>query len=95
MLALNEEMPQLKKSVSIRIYTGMRKAELFKLQWGHIKWENGHTHIPQPKSRRANERFTMTSGMKIIYKNQMDVVENSEFPDKELEYIFYTPNGLC
>ena len=25
----------------------------------------------------------------------MDVVENSEFPDKELGYVFYTPNGLC
>ena len=37
----------------------------------------------------------MTSGMKTIYKNQMDVVENSEFLDKELGYIFYTPNGLC
>ena len=57
----------------------MRKVELFKLQWGHIKWENGHIHTPQPKSRRANERLTMTSGMKIILKNQMNVVENSEF----------------
>ena len=37
----------------------------------------------------------MTSGIKIILKNQMNVVENSEFPDKELGYVFYTPNGLC
>ena len=37
----------------------------------------------------------MTSGIKIIFKNQMNVVENSEFPDKELGYVFYTPNGLC
>ena len=33
--------------------------------------------------------------MKTILNNQMDVVENSEFPDKELGYVFYTPNGLC
>ena len=37
----------------------------------------------------------MTSGMKKISKNQINVVENSEFPDKELEYVFYTRNGLC
>lgn len=37
----------------------------------------------------------MNSGMKSIYKNQMDVMENSEFLDKELGYIFYIPNGLC
>ena len=37
----------------------------------------------------------MNSGMKTIYKNQMDVVENSEFLDKELGYIFYTPNEVC
>ena len=36
----------------------------------------------------------MTSGMKRILKNQMNVVENSEFPDKELGYVFYAPNGL-
>ena len=35
-------------------------------------------------SRRAYERLTMTSGMKTIYKNQMEIVENSEFFDKEL-----------
>ena len=95
MLALDEETPQVKNLFLFAIYTGMRKSELFKLQWGHVKWENGHIHIPQPKSRRANEKLTMTSGMKIIPKNQMDVVENSEFPDKELGYVFYTPNGLC
>lgn len=37
----------------------------------------------------------MTSGMKTTFKNQMDVDENSEFPDKELGYVFYTTNGLC
>ena len=37
----------------------------------------------------------MTSGMKTILKNQINVVENSEIPDKELGYVFYTPNGLC
>ncbi len=46
MLALDEESPQEKKSVSIRIYTGMRKSELLKLQWEHIKWENGHIQFP-------------------------------------------------
>ena len=47
------------------------------------------------KIRRANERLTMTSGMKTIYKNQMEVVENSEFFDKELGYVLYILNGLC
>ena len=54
MLALDEECPQVKNLFLFAIYTGMRKSELFKLKWGHIKWENGHIHIPQPKSRRAN-----------------------------------------
>ena len=94
MLALDESS-QVKNLFLFAIYTDMRKSELLKLQWGHIKWENGHIHIPQPKSRRANERLTMTSGMKTILKNQMNLVENSEFPDKELEYVFYTTNGLC
>ncbi len=37
----------------------------------------------------------MTSGMKTIYKNQMEVVENAEFFDKELGYVLYILNGLC
>ena len=37
----------------------------------------------------------MNSGMKTIYKNQMDVVENLEFLVKEQGYVFYKPNGLC
>ena len=95
MLALDEESPQVKNLFLFAIYTGMRKSGLFKLQWRHIKWGNGHIHIPQPKSRRANEGLTMTSGMRLILKNQMNVVENSEFPDKELGYVFYICNGLC
>ena len=46
MLALDEETPQVKNLFLFAIYTGMRKSELFKLEWGHIKWENGHIHIP-------------------------------------------------
>ena len=37
MLALDEESPQLKNLFLFAIHTGMRKSELFKLQWGHIK----------------------------------------------------------
>ena len=57
MLALDEETPQVKNLFLFAIYSGMRKSELFKLQGGHIKWENGYIHIFQSKSRRANERL--------------------------------------
>ena len=88
MLALDEGTPQEKNLFLFAIQTCMRKSELFKLQKGHIKWKNGQIHISQQKSRRPNERLTITSGTKTIPKNQMDVVENSEFLDKELGYIF-------
>ena len=37
MLALDEESPRVKNLFLFAIHTGMRKSELFKLQWGHIK----------------------------------------------------------
>ena len=46
MLALDEECSDVKNLFLFVIYTGMRKSELFKLEWGHIKWENDHIHIP-------------------------------------------------
>ena len=69
MLALDEESLQVKNLFLFAIYTGMKKSELFKFQWGHIKWDNGYIYIYPLKSKRANARLTMTSGVKKIRKN--------------------------
>ena len=50
--ALNDETPQVRNLWMLAIFTGMRKSELFRLKWEHIKWEKGHVEIVQPKSKR-------------------------------------------
>ena len=95
MLALDEESPQVKNLFLFASILACESLKCSSFSGDTSNGKNGHIHIPQPKSRRANERLTMTSGMKTILKNQINVVENSEIPDKELGYVFYTPNGLC
>ena len=93
--ALNEETPQVRNLFLLAIYTGMRKSELFRLKWEHIKWEKGHVEIVQPKSKRANEKLTITSGIRSILEDQLDVSKNSRFPYKDRGDVFYTPKRLC
>ena len=95
MKALYEEIPQVRNLFILAIYTGMRKSELFRFKWEHIKWENAHVEIVPPKSKRANEKITITSGIRSILEDQLEVFKNSQFPDKDLGYVFYTPKGRC
>ncbi len=95
MKALQEETPQVRNLFLLAIYTGMRKSELFRLKWEHIKWAQRQIRIVDPKSGDANENIKLTAGIKKILRDQQDLVEESKFKDKKLGLVFYTPEGLC
>ncbi|OUU23265.1 MAG: hypothetical protein CBB97_13705 [Candidatus Endolissoclinum sp. TMED37] len=92
--ALEEETPQVRNMFLLAIYTGMRKSELFRLKWDHIKWRKGFLRIIDPKSKDANERVLLTYGITNILKDQRELVEKSKFKDKKQGFVFYTPQGL-
>ena len=71
----------------------MRKSELFRFKWEHIKWENAHVEIVPPKSKRANEKITITSGIRSILEDQLEVFKNSQFPDKDWAMSFTHQKG--
>ena len=62
--ALEEETPQVRNMFHLAIYTGMRKSELFRLKWDHIKWRKGFLRVIDPKSKDANERILLTEGIR-------------------------------
>ena len=92
--SLEEEAPHIKNFFLFAIITGMRKSELFNLQWSHVKWSKREILIVKPKSKRANETIVMTKGMKKVLINQKELVDNSNFPDKDSGHVFYTPKGF-
>ena len=53
MKALHEEISQLRNLFILAIYTGMRKSELFRFKWEHIKWENAHVEIVNPQKQKG------------------------------------------
>ena len=73
----------------------MRKSVPFRLKWEHINWENAYFEIVQPKSKRANEKITITSSIKSILEDQLEVFKNSQFPDKDLGYVFSHQKGCA
>ena len=93
--ASNEETPQVKNVFLFAIYTGMRKSELLMLKWSHIKWGRGQVEILQPKSKSANEKITITSGIRSMLENQIEFFRNPKLRTEDLGYVFYTPKGLC
>jgi hypothetical protein len=42
----------------------------------------GHIEIVQRKSKSANGKIAITSGMRAILEDQMEMVRNSQFFDK-------------
>ena len=91
--ALNEETSQVKNIFLFAIYTGMRKSKLSMLNWSQINWAQGQVEKVKLKSKRANEKITITSVFRSILEDQLTVFRNSQFSDKDLGYVFFIPNG--
>ena len=75
MEALHEETPQVRNLFLLAIYTGMRKSELFRLKWEHIKWAARQIRVVDAKSKDANENIKLTAGIKKILRDQQKLVE--------------------
>jgi integrase len=65
------------------LYTGMRRGELFNLQWEHIDFERGFIHIKEPKGG-INQKIPLNRAAKELLINH---------PHSDSPYVFPGRNG--
>jgi integrase len=84
---LSRETPQVQNLFLLALYTGMRKSELFRLQWRDINWKHRHIIIREAKSGDANEKVLITEMVEEVLRKQWEI------RSKKHQFVFYTPKG--
>ena len=69
--------------MKIALYTGMRRGEIFKLQWADIDHHRGFIHIRNPKGGKS-QKIPLSSNVEAVFKG---------IPENESDYIFPARNG--
>jgi len=85
--ALELESPQVRNLFLCALYTGMRKSELFRLQWKDINWHDRYIMIRDAKSDDANEKVWITEAVEVVLKSQQEIRRSHD-------HVFFTPKGL-
>ena len=60
------------------LYTGMRKGEIYRLQWQHVDFERGFILIHAPKGR-IDQRIPINTPARNVLKDQQTRTGNSEW----------------
>lgn len=79
---LKADYPYLVPIVICALQTGMRRAEIFNLQWSQVDLKNGFIELLKTKSGKAR---------KIPISAKLDKVLKELFIKKESEYVFINP----
>lgn len=61
--------------MKLALYTGMRRGELFKLEWRDIDFQRGFIHIRAPKGGKS-QKIPMNSNARAVFE---DMDQNSEY----------------
>ena len=69
--------------MKIALYTGMRRGEIFKLQWADIDFHRGFIHIRNPKGGKS-QKIPLNANVEAVFKL---------IPENKNEYIFPARNG--
>ncbi len=72
------ENRQVANLMLLALYTGMRRGELFRLQWQDIDFERGFIHIREPKGGRA-AKIPMNESARELLKNHPKTKHDSPF----------------
>ncbi len=65
---LDEDEDQMAANIMrIALFTGMRRSEIFKLQWSHIDFERGFVTLQDPKGGQ-NQTIPLNDTVKTIFK---------------------------
>lgn len=72
LLEVLEEWPNQNaaRMIKLAIFTGMRRGELFKLQWRHIDFNNGFISLADPKGGKDTHVPINTIALQILEKQQ-------------------------
>jgi len=62
--------PQAGAMMKMALFTGMRRGELFKLQWEHIDFERGFVHIIDPKGGPDQKIPLNDASIELLKKHQ-------------------------
>lgn len=78
----NEPNRMIANMMLLALYTGMRKGEIYRLQWKHIDFERGFILLKDPKGK-VDQRIPINSAARKVFDAQMH---------SESEYVFYGRN---
>lgn len=67
--------------MKMALFTGMRKSEIFSLQWNDIDFEHGFIYIRDPKSGR-DEKIPLNNSAKDVINLQLKTESNFIFPSR-------------
>jgi integrase len=85
LLRVIEEEPNIDAAnfMKMVLFTGMRRGELFKLQWGHVDFDRGFINLIDPKGG-PSQKIPLNSSAKALLKSH---------PRSNSDYVFPGRNG--
>ncbi len=63
----------------LALYTGMRKGELFRLQWRDVNFDTGFIHIREPKGGKS-QKIPLNSAAKVVLEGHERTGSDYVFP---------------
>jgi integrase len=84
---------QIKNLMKLALSTGMRRGELFKLQWDHINFERGFINIVDPKGGPDQTIPLNDSARKILESHPKTFIKREKMPVYESPYVFPGSGG--
>lgn len=76
-----EENVQVANFMKMALFTGMRRGELFKLEWKHIDLERGFIHIVDPKGG-PDQKIPLNDSAKGLLQSHSRTRSNFVFPGR-------------
>jgi integrase len=73
---------QIKNLMKSALYTGMRRGELFNLQWDDIDFDRGFIHIKDPKGG-INQKIPLNASARQVFENHPRTGSDYVFPGRD------------
>lgn len=72
---------QVAAMMKMALFTGMRRGELFKLQWGHIDFERGFIGIVDPKGK-VSQKIPLNNAARVLLEEHEHTGSEYVFPGR-------------
>ena len=84
---------QIKNLMKLALHTGMRRGELFKLQWDHINFDRGFIAIVDPKGGPDQTIPISDTAREILESHPKTTIKRKNKPVYESPYVFPGAGG--